>query len=602
MQFLSSRRNKLACEILIVAVVAGAAAWKLWSLVQLLSVVGTHIDLTTSDATLYLAVGRGILNGLIPYRDLFETKPPGIFLLSALSLWLSGGPLLGQLLQVAMFATMPLIFVVLALRETRGLGWFARVTLCLLGLLFGTAMSIFTADRAGGLQTESFGTFFALLFLLTITWNNGRMTRTQTVLAALCLLGAIGMKEPFVASILAAVLLIAEDARFVLRRFVQPLVLAGSMGFVLVTVLGYLHAYLTIYLPEMFGGRLQIMKVISYAGGQTFAVPSPIWERGLNFLKVYEELPWHALVIPGLLLAALLFKGWHGRKRWALIAVLTVCATLYLFSQTDYLFDLASIFHPSLPWNDPLFQAFAFKYAALLALCLAGLLVLFFKSRHLCFATFTTLAAVWLTTTAVLAGALLFWQHFVFGVPLYAATFFVFARAVRDRNQDSRMWPLFASVGVLILLMTLQTAKMPLWKRWQDLPGHEAANERNRIAAQKLDALMDHCGFSRYLPWDVAANQFAFTKHSPLALPYNQQRALDKSPNATLRQQYLESLAHAPIFVTDLDSIDKIDNPEVLHAIQTGYSEVPPACAKPFLPIEGLVVRFQLPGQKTNHR
>lgn len=32
-----------------------------------------------SDGAIYYAMGRGIVNGLTPYIDLFETKPPGIF-------------------------------------------------------------------------------------------------------------------------------------------------------------------------------------------------------------------------------------------------------------------------------------------------------------------------------------------------------------------------------------------------------------------------------------------------------------------------------------------------------------------------------------------
>src|SRR4051794_25138269 len=42
------------------------------------------------DSAIYFTIGRGIVHGLVPYRDLFETKPPGVFLLAALSLLISG--------------------------------------------------------------------------------------------------------------------------------------------------------------------------------------------------------------------------------------------------------------------------------------------------------------------------------------------------------------------------------------------------------------------------------------------------------------------------------------------------------------------------------
>ena len=40
----------------------------------------------TADAPLYWAVGRGMLNGLTPYSEMYENKPIGVFLLSAISI------------------------------------------------------------------------------------------------------------------------------------------------------------------------------------------------------------------------------------------------------------------------------------------------------------------------------------------------------------------------------------------------------------------------------------------------------------------------------------------------------------------------------------
>src|SRR4051794_22424694 len=44
-----------------------------------------------SDAQLYLAMGRGWANGLYFYRDLFESKPPGVFLLAAVAIKTGAG-------------------------------------------------------------------------------------------------------------------------------------------------------------------------------------------------------------------------------------------------------------------------------------------------------------------------------------------------------------------------------------------------------------------------------------------------------------------------------------------------------------------------------
>src|SRR3989344_2498866 len=74
----------------------------------------------TWDTTLYIAVGRGILNGLTPYADLYENKPPGIFLMSALSLWLTGGRVLGSVFQTIAIVGIPIMLALVTLRTLRG--------------------------------------------------------------------------------------------------------------------------------------------------------------------------------------------------------------------------------------------------------------------------------------------------------------------------------------------------------------------------------------------------------------------------------------------------------------------------------------------------
>src|SRR3989338_10892941 len=57
--------------------------------VKLLIMLALHDP--PADAYIFMTVGRGILNGLRPYTDLFESKPVGVFLLNALSFRLTGG-------------------------------------------------------------------------------------------------------------------------------------------------------------------------------------------------------------------------------------------------------------------------------------------------------------------------------------------------------------------------------------------------------------------------------------------------------------------------------------------------------------------------------
>jgi hypothetical protein len=50
------------------------------------------------DNPLYWTVGRGILNGLTPYAQLYENKPPGIFLFAALSFALTNDAIIGNII------------------------------------------------------------------------------------------------------------------------------------------------------------------------------------------------------------------------------------------------------------------------------------------------------------------------------------------------------------------------------------------------------------------------------------------------------------------------------------------------------------------------
>ena len=52
------------------------------------------------DSPLYWTVGRGMLNGLKPYTDLFENKPLGMFLISAFSFRLTDDTIICNIIGV----------------------------------------------------------------------------------------------------------------------------------------------------------------------------------------------------------------------------------------------------------------------------------------------------------------------------------------------------------------------------------------------------------------------------------------------------------------------------------------------------------------------
>lgn len=267
----------------------------------------------TGDSTIYWAVGRGILNGRIPYVDLFETKPPGIFLLSAVSIALTGGPMLGHFLQTFIIGAVPVLLGIFVWFDTRGKKVEARAFLTTLAVLFGMLLTLFLAERSGEFQVESFGAFFGILYVLTVAWRRERWGWDDAWLPAGCLLFAIGLKEPFLLSLLGTALILVDKKRPFIRIFVLPFAIAALVGIYLLLVLGFWSAYIDTYLPLMLGGHIQ-----NYGSW---------WERGLSFRRVFDDLnefaqPLGYIVILLLAVPALTAHSW--RKKYVQ-AGLTAC-------------------------------------------------------------------------------------------------------------------------------------------------------------------------------------------------------------------------------------------------------------------------------------
>ncbi len=215
----------------------------------------------TADLSLYLALGRGILNGLTPYVDLFENKPPGMFLLAASSLALFDGPQLLHLMQGAILVGFPyVLFIWYVLNYTltlKGLRDARMVFLLVNTVFFGIGIGLYTMLRSGEAQIESYGAFLGVLYLLIVARCDKPIANRVLLIASIPLLGAIGFKEPFILSLFAgALVLTVGHFPDILQRFFKPLLLAALFGLVAMMALGYLWPYLAVYLGEMFGHHI----------------------------------------------------------------------------------------------------------------------------------------------------------------------------------------------------------------------------------------------------------------------------------------------------------------------------------------------------------
>src|SRR6187399_2457518 len=48
-------------------------------------------ELPTRDYGIFVYIGEQITHGKLPYRDMWDNKPPGIFYLNAVALWIGRG-------------------------------------------------------------------------------------------------------------------------------------------------------------------------------------------------------------------------------------------------------------------------------------------------------------------------------------------------------------------------------------------------------------------------------------------------------------------------------------------------------------------------------
>ncbi len=210
----------------------------------------------TWDTTIYWAVGRGILNGLVPWRDLWETKPPGIFLLSALSLRLFGGTGPTHLVQVGAIVFIA-VSPALALIARKGTGWLRDprgLFVLWLSLALGILYSLYAAERSGEVQVESLGA--AALCAYLVAAASAKNSAGNVLLSCAALLAGCGLKEPFLPIAFAMAIVLLDSARSLLYRFFLPLGIALAVALAALAAAGWSTAFFGDYLPFMLHSRV----------------------------------------------------------------------------------------------------------------------------------------------------------------------------------------------------------------------------------------------------------------------------------------------------------------------------------------------------------
>jgi len=258
------------------------------------------------DESIYWAVGRGILNGLAPYTDLYDIKPPGIYLIAATSLWITDGRVLGDILQALAIVGITISSTTFVFGLTRQIHNLSSALLITNTFNFFGVLALFSAKYAGEFQTESFGAFFGTVFVLAIA-GKPPLSKRRIVFAGICLLGATGMKEPFLLITIAAALLYATSFKQLARSLLYPFLIASSLGCFVLALCGWLAPYVSVYLYEMLFKRI-------HTGGNLW-LNGFDWHNLLHFAKFYYSFNGPVFILLCIfLLCTILITTW-GAKR-----------------------------------------------------------------------------------------------------------------------------------------------------------------------------------------------------------------------------------------------------------------------------------------------
>jgi hypothetical protein len=557
--------------VCIAGVACSRGVWLLWELLGYEATALHH----GGDGAIYTAVGRGILQGLIPYIDLFETKPPGMFLLTALSLAFTGSIHLANILQASVEAGMVAALFFSAWYLTSSLQRFDRFLLVLCALAWAMVMMFYAAARAGHMQTESFGSFFLVLYAMMLLCPRERWLWVSG--AGALMMVAIGLKEPFALVALACAFILMPERRLWWGAGV-PLVLVLLIGTVILAFLGYLGPYVGVYLPEMAGGRLQ-------------SFGEPLWLLALFPQKVLGDLwnfsPLFLLSIVALFASSLMMSvaSWDTKKKW--IGSLFLLCTYPLL-----LLCLHALLRVGIAWHVP-FAVLFVGTVVMMAMAFSGAGMLLkrvipgWQWADMCMFGSHILAIILATAAAGTGGFLS--QQLVFAVPLYAALLLNVLRRSRDHWHFSAVrWlstvPLFLGVLALILLPPVVIAR--------DRTMLRVRNDRAQRQAIMIDALLTSCDWDRYLILGEPHVPYEYTEHLPygpgftrvgFAFPVDWR----PPPVRHLQDEFLRSIERTPFIIArrlEGEGQEILLNGEFLPGavvayLERNFSMLPPPCA-----------------------
>ena len=289
----------------------------------------------TADAPLYWAVGRGMLNGLKPYSEMYENKPIGVFFLSALSFYFTDSTILCNwisILAVIIIAFVPSLNIYNHLKKDIFKYNTDNKPLCIYGffcfwtiLLCSAMLAIYAEERSGGFQVEALGTACSLLYINSIrkiiSVQSKKMLTARTLITALYISLTVMLKEPFlVAATISAFLFIDKFSDFI-RGILIPDIIGAVFTLACLGAAGALKPYFTIYIKHMFNTRLSDNSSIINKTGNLQLLESDI----MSFNKVLLLMILIAIILT-------LIAAYKKSTNYILLHSTKVIAAIYLAS------------------------------------------------------------------------------------------------------------------------------------------------------------------------------------------------------------------------------------------------------------------------------
>lgn len=600
----------------------------------------------TSDSQLYLAMARAWLNGFHLYRDLFETKPPGVFLLAALAMRLGGGFPLYVWFQLVLLVLMCPVLGLYGFVRFKSVEGAIRLLAIVLCLLLGITIAVTALSQTIGFQAEGFALVFATLTVLLFAMPATDSRQLVADLISGVSLGVASMfKEPFAGSALLGMLVFVRSSRDG-YRVLRILAAAAVTGTVILVASASFTDYVSLYLPEMFSGRATDSIMYPDFGARLyFVLPAPMWVRMLNVYKLFTAIgssPVPALLLPvffGLCMCLWVpLRTKNYRITTVLVSAALVVTVIVVGHVCFVLYELVSALHTvgkDVPWGDPIIVrllAIVIVPPVVLAVATVGLRRRFRLTLSL--GSQLAFAVLWMLAV----GGLVAWggdvtstvgvgEHIVFAFPpLLGLAAYCIGVAVENRQH--------VAFAVLASLLTVNAVMpTPYEKVASLLVTLSARSGTLEQPAAELDEMLSSCNESRYILASPQLQQLpAFTLHSPYQITYGAARSIggfavtsaNSAPNAYLAAKLKQDLASTRIIVAAADddvasalktrnplsvasterdpvlTMDPVPGMPVVHiaypiaeAMRDDFTTAAPECAHDKLPIPGLQVFFR---------